>query len=137
MSGMHDVLELMYKRLDEFLKTETVIGEPMEVGSLKLIPIITASFGLGGGFNESGDQKPKEQGGGGGLGCRIAPNAILVVNGDDVNLVSLQGRGSLDKLFDHMPELLDAVKELTSKSDGERPEAEPAQSAEDDDSSDK
>ncbi len=125
MSSLHDVMEGMYKRLDEFLKTETVIGEPMEVGSLKLIPIITASFGLGGGFNESGSEKPKEQGGGGGLGCRITPNAILVVNGDDVNLVSLEGRGSLDKLFDHMPELLEAVKELTSKSDGDRPTAEP------------
>ena len=52
MQSTEKVLESMYDKLDHFLKTETVIGETISVGEVKLIPIITASFGLGGGIGE-------------------------------------------------------------------------------------
>ena len=55
------IMDSMYAKLDNFLKTETVIGETIVVDSVKLIPIITASFGLGGGFGEENNS-----GGGGG-----------------------------------------------------------------------
>lgn len=127
MANMHEVMESMYNKLDKFLKTETVIGEPMEIGNIKLIPIISASFGIGGGGSEGGDTKAKDggKGTGGGLGCRITPNAILVVKGDEVNLISLSKQGCLDKLFEQLPELLKMVKgpqeekEATVNSDSE------------------
>ncbi len=110
MAMTQNVLETMYNKLDKFLKTETVIGEPMDLGNIKLIPIVTASFGMGGGIGEENKDSNKSEGGGGGLGCRISPDAILVVKGDKVDLVKLDGKRSLDKLFEMMPELLEKVE---------------------------
>lgn len=114
MAMTENVLETMYNKLDKFLKTETVIGDPMELGEIKLIPIITASFGIGGGLGEENKKESKSEGGGGGLGCRISPNAILVIKGDNVELIKLEGKRSLDKLFEKMPELLDKLDSFKS-----------------------
>lgn len=101
------MMETIFNKLDTFLKTETVIGEPLTIGSVKLIPIISVAFGVGGGLGGEKNQKGKDsEGGGGGLGCRITPNAILVVKGEDVELIPLKDRGSLEKLFDAMPDII-------------------------------
>jgi len=98
------ILDSMYGKLDNFLKTETVVGEPIIVGEVKLIPIITASFGLGGGF---GEESENGGGGGGGLGCKISPDAILVVKDDNVEMLPIKSKNSLEKLFEKVPEIVD------------------------------
>lgn len=125
MAMTEKVLETMYNKLDKFLKTETVIGEPMDLGEIKLIPIVTASFGMGGGLGEENKEGSKSEGGGGGLGCRISPDAILVIKGDEVELIKLQGKRSLDKLFEMMPELIEKVEAFkSSKNTDNQPEDE-------------
>ncbi len=116
MEETRKMMEMIYGKLDNFLKTETVVGEPIQVGSVKLIPIITASFGLGGGIGEEKEGKGGESGGaGGGVGCRISPNAILVIKDDEVELITLEGKGSLDKLFEMLPELVSKLDFLKDK----------------------
>ncbi len=127
MEETRKMMEMIYGKLDNFLKTETVVGEPIQVGSVKLIPIITASFGLGGGIGEEKEGKGGESGGaGGGVGCRISPNAILVIKDDEVELITLEGKGSLDKLFEMLPELvskLDFLKDKKKTEEDDRAEA--------------
>jgi len=119
------VMETMYDKLDKFLKTETVIGEPMDFGKVKVVPIVTASFGLGGGLGEDTKKGGKSEGGGGGLGCRISPTALLVIKGDDqIELVQIDAKRSLDKLIDIAPELISRVESFknSSKDDNESEE---------------
>ena len=106
MKETKEILESMYDKLDNFLKTETVIGEPIILDSVKLIPIITASFGLGGGF---GEENENGGGGGGGLGCKISPDAILVVQDDNVEMLPIKSKHSLEKLFEKVPEIMDKI----------------------------
>ncbi|TDO83506.1 putative spore protein YtfJ [Halanaerobium saccharolyticum] len=106
MQSTENVLETMYEKLDHFLKTETVVGDPIEAGEVTLIPIITASFGLGGGIGE----EEKSGGGGGGVGCKISPDAILVIRGSEVTMMPVKNKGSLDKLIDKVPELIDKIE---------------------------
>ena len=124
MQSTEKVLEGMYDKLDNFLKTETVVGETIEVGEVKLIPIITASFGLGGGIGE----EDKAGGGGGGVGCKISPDAILVIRGSEVEMMPVKSRGSLDKLIEKIPSLLEKIDEAKEKkkktADKEKTEAE-------------
>jgi uncharacterized spore protein YtfJ len=107
METTQNVLETMYGKLDHFIKTETVVGEIIEVGELKLIPIITASFGLGGGI---GEDENKAGGGGGGVGCKISPDAILVIRGTEVEMLPVKNKGSLEKLIEKVPELIDKIE---------------------------
>lgn len=110
MGTTQEVMETMYAKLDNFLKTETVIGDPIDLGEIKLIPIITASFGLGGGIGEETD---KGAGGGGGLGCKISPDAILVVSETEVKIIHIKNKGllggSLEKLIEQVPDLVDKI----------------------------
>jgi len=124
MQSTEKVLESMYDKLDNFLKTETVIGEIIEVGDVKLIPIITASFGLGGGIGE----EDNSGGGGGGVGCKISSDAILVIRGSDVEMMPVKNKSSLDKLIEKVPELIDKIEANKEKKDKaaekkEKPEA--------------
>ncbi|HKL74713.1 MAG TPA: GerW family sporulation protein [Halanaerobiales bacterium] len=114
MKETKEILESMYNKLDNFLKTETVIGEPIEFDNVKLIPIITASFGLGGGF---GEESENGGGGGGGLGCKITPDAILVVKDDNVEMLPIKSKNSLEKLFEKVPEIMDKININAAKKD--------------------
>ena len=98
MQSTEKVLESMYNKLDNFLKTETVVGETIEVGELKLIPIITASFGLGGGIGEEDNT-----GGGGG----------------EVEMMPVKNKNSLEKLIEKVPSLIEKIEETKNKKDKE------------------
>lgn len=119
MQSTENILETMYDKLDHFLKTETVVGETITAGEVKLIPIITASFGLGGGI---GEENNAGGGGGGGFGCKISPDAILVIRGTEVTMMPVKNKGSLDKLIDKVPELIDKIEEAKGRKDDSKKE---------------
>lgn len=112
MSTAKDVMESIYDKLDNFLKTETVIGRTIDLGEVKLIPIITASFGLGGGV---GEEENESVTGGGGLGCKISPDAILVVRGSEVEMMPVKNRDALDKLIEQVPDIINKIDNSISK----------------------
>lgn len=100
-------LETAFSYLEKFLKTETVVGEPIIIGETTIIPLVTVSFGLGGGGGKGKDAKGVDGDGGGlGMGARIATDAVLVIKGDSVNLIPVKGRTDLDRLVTMVPELL-------------------------------
>lgn len=114
MQNTEKVMESMYNKLDNFLKTETVVGETIDVGEVKLIPIITASFGLGGGMGE----EDNSGGGGGGVGCKISPDAILVIRGSEVEMMPVKNKSSLDKLIEKVPSLIEKIEASKAKKEG-------------------
>lgn len=109
MKETKEIMDSMYAKLDNFLKTETVVGETIVVDSVKLIPIITASFGLGGGFGE--EEKNSSGAGGGGVGCKISPDAILVIKGDNVEMMPIKSNTSLDKLIEKVPNIISKIQD--------------------------
>ena len=84
-NSMKESLDSVFTNLEKFIKTETVIGEPIVVGEVTLVPIISVMFGCGAGGGTGGDNKGMTgDGSGGGGGARISPNAILVIKKDEV-----------------------------------------------------
>lgn len=111
MASGSEVFNTLFEKLEKFIRTETVIGEPFQVGSITMVPIITVSFGVGGGEGSGKDNKGNDgSGGGGGVGCKIAPNAILVVKNDELSVIPLTNRGSLEKIVEMVPEILSKVE---------------------------
>ncbi len=110
MSDSGNVMDSMFERLEKFLRTETVVGDPFQVGDITLVPIITVAFGIGGGEGTGKDNKGNDgSGAGGGMGCKISPNAMLVINNGEVSLIPLTNRGSLDKLFEMVPDIISKI----------------------------
>ena len=108
------IMDSMFDKLDQFLKTETVIGEPIAINNATVIPLISASFGLGGGFGEESKSK-NGGGGGGGLGCKINPEAILLVKDDCVELFQLGTKKSLETLIEKAPDIISEIKKSNGK----------------------
>ena len=109
MNPAENVINVLFEKLEKFTRTETVIGEQIQVGNITLIPIVSVSFGLGAGGGSGGDGKEQGCGSAGGTGAKIQPNAMLVIKDGEVSAIPLNSKGSFDKLFEMLPELIDKV----------------------------
>lgn len=117
-------IETMIQKVTDTLTTKTVIGDPIEIGEVVLIPIMNATFGFGAG---SGDGKSggndQGSGAGGGGGARLNVAGMMVVKGEDVSFIptgkSVSKGGSLEKILDSLPEILETLKGKSSKDKGE------------------
>lgn len=109
--ALKEYLETLMKDLSKMLSSESVVGEPITVGQVTIVPVVTVSFGFGTGGGEGKDEKQNGgNGAGGGAGGRITPTAFLVVNGDQVTLLPVEKKGNtVDRLIDTIPGLVDKL----------------------------
>ncbi|KHD35275.1 sporulation protein [Clostridium acetobutylicum] len=110
MSGVKENLDVLFTKLEKFLRTETVIGQPIKVGETTLIPIVTVMFGCGTGGGVGDNKGIKGQGGGLGTGARISPDAVLVIKNDDVQMLPVKKGANLSKLIEMVPEIVSKIK---------------------------
>ena len=111
-SYVEGLIEKVLGELHQLVKTETVVGDPVEVGDLTLIPVSKISFGFGAG----GGQEGKGQSGTGG-GATVEPIAFVVIDGDGkAQILPLHDReGGLGQLVELMPEALAKVKKFVGR----------------------
>lgn len=104
-------LETLFDKLEKFLKSETVIGQPIVIGEITLVPIVSVMFGCGTGGGTGKDAKGND-GAGSGLGsaARIIPNAIVVIKNGEVTMLPVKGKSNLDNLLKMVPEIMEKVK---------------------------
>ena len=108
---VNESLETLFSHLEKFLKTETVIGEPIVVGETTLIPIITVAFGCGGGGGGGKDEKGNDgMGTGVGVGAKISPDAVIVIKQDSVTMLPVKNRSNIEKLVGMVPEIVKKIK---------------------------
>lgn len=111
MNGRSELFNTLFEKLENFIKTETVVGDPFQVGNITMVPIISVSFGVGGGEGSGKDNKGNDgSGGGGGVGAKITPNSMLVIKNDEISVVPLTSRGSLEKIAEMVPEIIAKVE---------------------------
>lgn len=110
-TNVHQNIETLFEQLEKFLKTETVVGEPITIGNISIVPLITVSFGCGTGSGSGSDSNKGESGTGSGLGAgaKISPDAVLVVKGEDVSILPIKGKMNLEKLIEKVPNLLEHI----------------------------
>lgn len=106
------VVESLFKGMDSVLSTKTVVGEATKIGDTIILPLVDVTFGVGAGASN----KDNKQGGGGGLGGKMTPSAVLVIKDGCTRLVNIKNQDTMTKILDMIPEL---IEKLTSKKDGE------------------
>lgn len=103
MSNINENVESLLKSMDGYLNSKTVVGDPIKVGDNILLPLSEISFGVGAGDFGSSDKNSK---GGGGMGGKITPAAILVVGPNGTKLVSVKSSDMVSKIMDMVPDVL-------------------------------
>lgn len=94
----HTIQSLM-NGMENFISSKTVVGEPILLGDTTLIPLTDISFGMGAGAF-AGEKKRRS---GGGVGAKISPSAVIVVQGSTVNTVNIKNSDGISKLLDMIP----------------------------------
>lgn len=110
-SSIPENLEVLFNKLQNFLKTETVVGEPIIIGDTTLIPIISVSFGCGTGYGGGIDNKGTN-GSGGGLaaGAKVTPNAMVVIKNDSVTMLPISDKSNIESLLEMVPGIVSKFK---------------------------
>lgn len=108
----HSVVESLMKGMDTVLSTKTVVGAPTQIGDTIILPLVDVSFGVGAGAGDNGEKKSSR--GAGGLGGKMTPSAVLVINkqSGSTKLVNIKNQDTMTKILDMIPDILD---KFTSK----------------------
>ena len=117
----------LMQQLESFITTKTVVGEPINIDQTILVPLIDVSFAAASGstasnkFVEKHREKERRVDGGtgagaGGLGAKVSPSAMLVIQNGTTQLINVRNQDSITKLIDMIPGLISKVPDLFSKS---------------------
>ena len=112
--------EELLTQITDFMKTEantnTVIGEPFELGEFKCVPVIKVGMGFGSGGGEGTEAKAKKgQGMGAGAGVGIEPIGFLITKGDEISFLEAGKAHGLAAAFEKVPELIEKYVEVRRK----------------------
>lgn len=103
-------VESLFRGMDSFITTKTVVGDAIHIGDTIILPLVDVSFGVGAGVFS----KDKSQNGGGGMGGKITPSAVLVISNGTTKLVNVKNQDGVTKILDMVP---DFVNKFAGKKD--------------------
>ena len=115
-NSFEKTVESLFKGMDSFITSKTVVGDAIHIGDTIILPLVDVSFGVGAGAF-SGEKKNH---GGGGMGGKIAPSAILVMQNGTTKLINVKNQDAMTKVLDMIPDIINkftAGKEETPVAD--------------------
>ena len=97
----------LFQGMDSVISSKTVVGDAIHIGETIILPLVDVSFAVGAGaFNEE-----KKEKGAGGMGGKITPSAVLVIQNGRTKLVNIKNQDTITKLLDLIPDVMDRVSE--------------------------
>lgn len=96
-------VESLFKGVDGMISSKTVVGDAIHIGDTIILPLVDVSFGLGAGAFSS----DKKEQGGGGIGGKITPCAVLVIQNGKTKLVNIKSQDTITKILDMVPDVVD------------------------------
>ena len=103
MEKLNTTVESLFKGMDNFISTKTVVGEPTQIGDTIIIPLADVSFGVAAGAASEANKNN----GMGGMGGKITPSAVLIIANGSTKLVNIKNQDAVTKILDMVPDLLD------------------------------
>lgn len=113
------VVDSLLRGMDTVLSTKTVVGEPTKIGDTIILPLVDVSFGVGAGAGNNSAKNSAS--GGGGLGGKMTPSAVLVIKNGSTKLVNIKNQDAVTKILDMIPDLVDR---FSKPKEGEMTDAE-------------
>lgn len=118
-SNFKKTVDSLFTGMENFISSKTVIGEAIHIDDTIILPLVDVSFAVGAGANETAEGAKNAGVGGGGLGAKISPSAILVIKDGHTKLVNIKNQDSLTKLIDLVPDLMDRFASKDKKKETE------------------
>ncbi|NNM16935.1 MAG: sporulation protein [Croceitalea sp.] len=112
--------EELLKQITDFIKTEakteTVMGDPFELGEFKCVPVIRVGMGFGTGGGEGAESKIKKgEGMGAGAGVGIHPIGFLVTKGDEIRFLEAGSAHGLAAALEKVPGMIEKIADSRAR----------------------
>ena len=104
-NDFNETVASRFKGMDSFLSAKTVVGEAVHVNDTIILPLVDVSFGVGAGAF-AGDKKNNA---GGGMGGKMSPSAVLVIQNGATKLVNIKNQDTVTKILDMVPDVVDRI----------------------------
>ena len=113
-NSFNNTVQSLFKGMDSFITTMTVVGDAVHIGDTIILPLVEVTFGVGAGaFSQD-----KKNNAGGGMGGKIVPSAVLVIQNGTTKLVNVKNQDGITKILDLVP---DFVNKFASRGGKEEP----------------
>lgn len=128
MDSSHALITQVSDKISDIAQSDVVIGEPIELGEITIVPLSRVSIGFGGGGGTAEGEGPRRKGqrggrgrGGGGAsggGGKVRPVGVIVFGPDGVEVQPIPDKkGLMDTLFDKVPGLIEKIRDLFEDDD--------------------
>ena len=105
-NSFNNTVESLFKGMDSFITTKTVVGDAVHIGDTIILPLVDVSFGVAAGaFSQE-----KKNNGAGGMGGKINPSAVRVIQNGVTKLVNIKNQDTMTKILDMVPDVIDRLK---------------------------
>ena len=95
-------VESLFKGMDQFVTTKTVVGEAVRAGDAVILPLVDVTCGMAAGsFADNAKHN-----GGGGVSAKMSPSAVLVIQNGVTKLVNIKQQDAVTKILDMVPDLV-------------------------------
>lgn len=116
------LIEVTTEKIRGLADADTIIGEPIVVGDVTIIPVSKTTFGVAaGGSDIPSKQEGQFFGGGGGAGASVVPVAFLAVKAGEVRVLQIfKESTAANQAVGLVPELFDKITALFKKQDADK-----------------
>ncbi len=107
-------LEATISQIKSVVDVNTIIGQPIVVGNVTILPVSKVTYGFASGGTDLPNKTNKELfAGGGGAGVTLQPLAFLVVQESGVRILEISSKynDGLDRALTMAPDIIDRIKE--------------------------
>ncbi len=109
-------VDSLFDGIDRVISSKTVVGEAIHIDDVIILPLIDVSFGLGAGAFGA----DKEEKGAGGLGGKMSPSAVIVIQNGRTRLVNIRNQDTMTKILDLIPEMADRFRGCKDKKEARK-----------------
>ena len=106
-SNFKGTVESLFQGMEGVVSSKTVVGDAIHIGDTIILPLVDVSFAIGAGAFK-GENKEK---GAGGLGGKVTPCAVLVIQDGKTRLVNIKNQDTMTKILDMIPDVVDKFTE--------------------------
>ena len=111
-----ETVDALFKGMNGVVSSKTVVGDAIHIGDTIILPLVDVSFAIGAGAFHA-DKKDR---GAGGLGGKMIPSAVLVIQNGTTRLVNIKNQDSMTKILDMVPDFVNKfMKQVKAKKDPE------------------
>ena len=93
-SNFKSTMEALFHGMDNVISSKTVVGEAIHVKDTIILPLVDVSFSVGAG----------------GLGGKMTPCAVLVIQNGTTRLVNIKNQDTITKILDMVPDLVERFR---------------------------